>query len=131
VSRIAGVRERGAGLRRLETYADFADRVRATKRKLFLDRGEDQPQIPLAPSCYCGIRSDFLDYTVDRNLYKHGKYLPGAHIPIFPPERIFETKPDYVLTPTWNLKGEIMSQLTHIRNWGAKLVVPIPQVSVI
>ena len=67
---------------------------------------------------YCGIRVDFLDYTVDRNPYKHGKYLPGTHIPIFPPEKIFETKPDYVLILPWNLKDEIMSQLADIRSWG-------------
>jgi SAM-dependent methyltransferase len=135
-------REREAGLHRLETYADFADRVRATKRKLLSFMIE-------AKSCskslagygapgkgntllnYCGIRADFLDYTVDRNPYKHGKYLPGTHIPIFPPERIFETKPDYVLILPWNLKDEIMSQLAHIRSWGGKFVIPIPQVSVI
>jgi len=135
-------REREAGLLRLETYADFADRVRATKRKLlsFLIEAKSSGKSLAgygAPGKgntllnYCGIRTDFLDYTVDRNPYKHGKYLPGTHIPIFPPEKIFETKPDYVLILPWNLKDEIMSQLAHIRSWGAKFVVPIPQVSVI
>ena len=135
-------REREAGLHRLETYADFADRVRATKRKLlsFLIEAKSSCKSLVgygAPGKgntllnYCGIRTDFLDYTVDRNPYKHGKYLPGTHIPIFPPERIFETKPDYVLILPWNLKDEIMSQLTDVRSWGAKFVVPIPQVSVI
>jgi SAM-dependent methyltransferase len=135
-------RERGAGLHRLETYADFADRVRSTKHKLlgFLieakSRGESiagygAPGKGNTLLNYCGIRTDFLDYTVDRNPYKQGKYLPGTHIPIFPPERIAETKPDYVLILPWNLKDEIMSQLAYIREWGAKFVVPIPEVSVI
>ena len=135
-------REREAGLHRLETYADFSDRVRATKRKLlsFLIEAKGRGKSLAgygAPGKgntllnYCGIRTDFLDYTVDRNPYKHGKYLPGTHIPIFPPEKIFETKPDYVLILPWNLKDEITSQLAQIRSWGAKFVVPIPEVSVI
>ena len=135
-------REREAGLHRLETYADFANRVRATKRKLlsFLIEakscnkslaGYGAPGKGNTLLNYCGIRADFLDYTVDRNPYKHGKYLPGTHIPIFPPEKIFETKPDYVLILPWNLKDEIVSQLANIRSWGAKFVVPIPEVSVI
>lgn len=134
-------RERGAGLHRLETYAEFANRVRATKRKLlsFLIEakkcgkalaGYGAPGKGNTLLNYCGIRADFLDYTVDRNPYKHGKFLPGTHIPIFPPEKIFETKPDYVLILPWNLKDEIMSQLAQIRSWGAKFVVPIPEVSV-
>jgi hypothetical protein len=80
---------------------------------------------------YCGIRTDFLDYTVDRNPYKRGKYLPGTHIPIFPPEKIAETKPDYVLILPWNLKDEITARLPYIRDWDAKFAVPIPEVSVI
>jgi SAM-dependent methyltransferase len=134
-------REREAGLHRLECYAEFAHRVRATKRKLlsFLIEAKSNGKSLAgygAPGKgntllnYCGIRADFLDYTVDRNPYKHGKYLPGTHIPIFPPERIFETKPDYVLILPWNLKDEIMSQLADIRSWGAKFVVPIPEVSI-
>ena len=135
-------REREAGLHRLETYADFANRVRTTKRKLlsFLIEakncgkaiaGYGAPGKGNTLLNYCGIRADFLDYTVDRNPYKHGKYLPGTHIPIFPPEKIFETKPDYVLILPWNLKDEIMGQLAQIRSWGAKFVVPIPEVSII
>jgi len=80
---------------------------------------------------YCGIRTDFLDYTVDRNPYKHGKYTAGTHIPIFPPEKIQETKPDYVLILPWNLKEEIASQLSYIREWNGKCVVPIPDVEVL
>jgi SAM-dependent methyltransferase len=135
-------REREAGLHQTETYADFADRVRATKRKLlsFLIEAKSRGKSLAgygAPGKgntllnYCGIRTDFLDYTVDRNPYKHGKYLPGTHIPIFPPEKIAETKPDYVLILPWNLKDEITDQLAYIRDWGAKFVVPIPEVSII
>jgi hypothetical protein len=79
---------------------------------------------------YCGIRTDFLDYTVDRNPYKHGKYLPGTHIPVLPPERIAETRPEYVLILPWNLKDEVMEQMAFIREWGGRFVVPIPEVRV-
>ena len=80
---------------------------------------------------YCGIRRDFMDYTVDRNPYKQGRFLPGSHIPIYAPEKIDETKPDYVLILPWNLKDEIVDQMSHIRNWGGKLIVPIPKVEVL
>jgi len=79
---------------------------------------------------YCGIRSDLLAYTVDRNPYKHGKFLPGSHIPIFAPDRIRESKPDYILILPWNLKDEIMQQLSYVRDWGARFVVPIPEVRI-
>jgi C-methyltransferase C-terminal domain len=136
------LREREAGLHRLETYAAFAEQVRATKRKLLsflIDAktcgksiaGYGAPGKGNTLLNYCAIRTDFLDYTVDRNPYKQGKYLPGSRIPIFPPERIAETKPDYVLILPWNLKDEIAAQLAYIRGWGGKLVVPIPEVSVI
>jgi SAM-dependent methyltransferase len=135
-------REREAGLHRLETYADFAERVRATKRKLlsFLIEAKSASKSLAgygAPGKgntllnYCGIRTDFLDYTVDRNPYKQGKYLPGTHIPIFPPEKIAETRPDYLLILPWNLKDEITAQLAYIRGWDGKFVVPIPEVAVI
>jgi SAM-dependent methyltransferase len=133
--------EREAGLDRLETYAEFAERVRATKRALlsFLIEAKSSGKSLVgygAPGKgntllnYCGVRTDFLDYTVDRNPYKQGKFLPGTHIPIFAPEKIAETRPDYVLILPWNLKDEITAQLAYIRDWGAKLVVPIPEVSV-
>jgi SAM-dependent methyltransferase len=134
-------REREAGLDRLETYANFVHQVQATKRKLlsFLIDAKSRNKTIAAYGApgkgntllnYCGIRTDFLDYTVDRNPYKHGKYLPGTHIPIFAPEKIAETKPDYVLILPWNLKDEIATQLAYVRDWGAKFVVPIPEVSV-
>lgn len=133
--------ERRCGLDRLETYAGFVERVHATKRALlgFLIEekargrsiaGYGAPGKGNTLLNYCGVRTDFLDYTVDRNPYKHGRYLPGTHIPIFPPDRIVETKPDIVLILPWNLKDEIMAQLAYIRDWGAKFVVPIPELLV-
>ena len=113
-------REEKAGFARLETYFSFDEKVKETKRKIMAFLIE--PSGPASPSPgmarpekgntllnYCAIRTDFLDYTVDRNPYKHGKFLPGTHIPIFPPEKIRETKPDYVLILPWNLKNEIES----------------------
>ena len=79
---------------------------------------------------YCGIRTDFLDFTVDRNPYKQGRFLPGTHIPICAPERIDEVKPDYIFILPWNLKDEILAQLAHAREWGAQFIVPIPEPAV-
>ena len=134
-------REKAAGFDRLETYGMFAEKVRETKRKLleFLIEAKRKGKTIVgygAPGKgntllnYCGVRGDFIDYTVDRNTYKQGKYLPGTHIPIYPPERIKETKPDYVLILPWNFKDEIMGQLRYIRDWGGQFVVPIPEVRV-
>jgi hypothetical protein len=80
---------------------------------------------------YCGIRSDFIDYTVDRSPHKQGHFLPGTHIPIFPPDKIRETKPDYLLILPWNIKDEIMREMAQIREWGGQFVVPIPEVQVL
>ena len=135
-------REKAFGLDRLDTYIKFSEQVRDTKRKLlsFLIQAKDQRKSIVgygAPGKgntllnYCGIRTDFIDYTVDRNPYKQGKYLPGTHIPIFAPEKIIETRPDYVFILPWNLKNEIIQQLGYIREWGGKFVVPIPEISVI
>jgi SAM-dependent methyltransferase len=134
--------ERARGLERVQTYAAFGEQVRETKRKLltFLigaRRGGKTVAGYGAPGKgntllnYCGIRTDFVDYVVDRNPYKHGKYLPGSRIPIFPPDRITDTKPDYVLILPWNIADEIMSQMAHIRTWGGKFVVPIPELQVL
>ena len=79
---------------------------------------------------YCGIRQDLLDYTVDRNPYKQGKFLPGTRIPIYSPEQIERTRPDFVLILPWNLRDEIAEQLSFVRQWGGKLVVPIPRLEV-
>jgi hypothetical protein len=134
-------REEEAGFTRLETYFSFDEKVKETKRRILtflIDAkragksiaGYGAPGKGNTLLNYCGIRTDFLDYTVDRNPYKHGKFLPGTHIPIFPPEKIRETKPDYVLILPWNLKNEICEQLSYIREWGGKFVVFIPEVEV-
>jgi C-methyltransferase C-terminal domain len=80
---------------------------------------------------YCGIRTDFLEFTVDRNPYKQGRFLPGTHIPIYRPETIRERSPDYILILPWNLKTEIIAQLAYAREWGAKFIVPIPQARIL
>jgi SAM-dependent methyltransferase len=134
-------REHDAGLHRIETYRNFGEQVRETKRKLleFLIRAKREGRTIVgygAPGKgntllnYCGIREDFIDYTVDRNTYKQGRLLPGTHIPILHPDTINETKPDYVLILPWNFKEEIMAQMSGIRAWGGKFVVPIPEVTV-
>jgi SAM-dependent methyltransferase len=132
-------REEAAGFTSLEHYCNFAEQVKKTKRKIlkfFITAKEEGKTIAGygAPGKgntllnYCGIRTDFLDYTVDRNPYKQGKYLPGTRIPILSPERIAETKPDYLFILPWNFKDEIMQQCSYIREWGGKFVVPIPEV---
>jgi hypothetical protein len=134
--------EAASHMDRLETYSLFAEQVRETKRALldFLIQakrggksivGYGAPGKGNTLLNYCGIRTDFIDYTVDRNPYKHGKYLPGTRIPIFSPERIQETKPDYILILPWNLKNEIMDQMSYVREWGASFVVPIPRIQII
>jgi C-methyltransferase C-terminal domain/Putative zinc binding domain/Methyltransferase domain len=135
-------REEAAGYRKIETYTRFEERVRETKRKLLellIDAkragkriaGYGAPGKGNTLLNYCGIRSDFLDFTVDRNPYKHGRFLPGTHVPIFPPEKIEQEKPDYIFILPWNLKDEIMKQLAHARAWGAKFIVPIPEATVL
>jgi hypothetical protein len=133
--------ERARGLDRIEQYGSFRRQVEDTKRRLleFLITvkkdgksvaGYGAPGKGNTLLNYCGIRTDFLDYTVDRNPYKHGRFTPGTHIPIFPPEKINETKPDFVLILPWNVKDEIMAQMAHVRSWGGRFVVPIPTVTV-
>ena len=133
--------EIAAGYADLAVYRAFAERVRETKRRLLeflIEAKREGAQVVGygAPGKantllnYCGIRTDFLDYVVDRNPYKHGKYLPGTHVPVHPTERIAETKPDYIVILPWNLREEIAEQLEYTRDWGAKLVVPIPELEV-
>ena len=135
-------REIEAGFEALSTYADFTEQVKETKRKLldFLIQakrdgksvaGYGAPGKGNTLLNYCGIRTDFLDYTVDRNPYKQGMYLPGTRIPIYAPDKIRETRPDYVLILPWNFKDEIMKQMADIRSWGGQFVVPIPEVRVV
>ena len=134
-------REDAAGISRLKLYSTFTEQVKETKRALLeflIDAkragktiaGYGAPGKGNTLLNYCGIRTDFVDYTVDRNPYKHGRFLPGTHIPIHLPEHIRETKPDYVLILPWNLKDEIMQLNGYIREWGGKFVVPIPRVKV-
>jgi 2-polyprenyl-3-methyl-5-hydroxy-6-metoxy-1,4-benzoquinol methylase len=134
-------KEINEGYSKLDKYFTFAEKVRQTKRSLleFLIQlknrkksiaGYGAPGKGNTLLNYCGIRSDFLDYTVDRNPYKHGKFLPGTHIPIYAPSHIEETKPDYVLILPWNIKDEIINQLTYIKEWGGRFIVPIPEVKV-
>jgi len=135
-------REIEAGILRLETYARFAEQVRETKRRLlqFLIEvkrhgktvvGYGAPGKGNTLLNYCGIRTDFIDFTVDRSPYKQGKFLPGTRIPIHHPDRIRETKPDYVLILPWNFKDEIVEQMAFIREWGGRFVVPIPEASIV
>jgi len=134
-------REQAAGLLELGTYRSFAESVRQAKRDLLrcLIEAKQQRKSIVgygAPGKgntllnYCGIGTDFLDYSVDRNPYKQGKFTPGTHIPIYSPERICETRPDYLLILPWNLKDEIMQQMGHIREWGGKFIVPIPEATI-
>ena len=134
-------REQAAGFTRIETYLSFTERTKETKRKLleFLIRAKREGKAVAAYGApgkgntllnYCGIRSDFIDYAVDLSPYKHGLFTPGTHIPIFHPDKIKETKPDYVLILPWNLKEEIMKQMAYIGEWGGRFVVPIPEVKI-
>ena len=135
-------RDEEGGLRSADRYARFAEDVQESKRSLLelliaLRRdgkriaGYGAPGKGNTLLNYCGIRNDLVEYTVDRNPYKQGMYTPGTHIPIHPPERIAETRPDYVLVLPWNLVDEISSQLAYVADWGAKLIVPIPWATVI
>jgi len=135
-------REIEAGIRRLETYARFGEQVKETKRRLleFLIEvkrhgktvvGYGAPGKGNTLLNYCGVRTDFIDFTVDRSPYKQGKFLPGTRIPIHHPDRIRETKPDYVLILPWNFKDEIVEQMAFIRDWGGRFVVPIPEASIL
>ncbi len=135
-------REKDAGYETLEVYQGFQDKVQAQKRDLlsFLIEARRQGKRVVgygAPGKgntllnYCGIREDLLEFTVDRNPHKLGKYTPGTHIPIRSPEAIAEEKPDYLLILPWNLRDEITRQNAFIRDWGGRFVVPIPTVEVL
>jgi SAM-dependent methyltransferase len=134
-------REDDAGLSTPEPYASFAARVEETKRRLLevlisIKRegksvaGYGAPGKGNTLLNYCGIRGDLIDYTVDRNPYKQGRFLPGTHIPIAHPSKIAERRPDFILILPWNLKDEIIEQLSFVRDWGARFIVPIPEVVV-
>jgi SAM-dependent methyltransferase len=135
-------RERALGVETLGYYAGYSERVRETKRALleFLIRerragkrivGYGAPAKGNTLLNYCGVRGDFLDYTVDRSPHKQGLFLPGTRIPIRAPDAIFETRPDYVLILPWNLRAEIAAQMSAIRDWGGQFLVAIPGVELL
>lgn len=134
-------REQAAGFGRLDRYLSFGSVVEATKRKLlsFLITAKQEGKHVVgygAPAKgntllnYCGVRTDLMDYTVDRSPHKQGHFLPGVHIPIYSPERIRQTQPDYLLILPWNIRAEVMEQMAFVREWGCRFVVPIPEVKV-
>jgi 2-polyprenyl-3-methyl-5-hydroxy-6-metoxy-1,4-benzoquinol methylase len=134
--------ERSAGLDQCATYSAFSGQVTKTKLELldFLVKAKRAGKTIVgygAPAKgntllnFCGVRTDFIDYTVDKSLHKQGMFLPGTRIRVEAPERIFATKPDYVLILPWNLRDEIVTQMAGITAWGGKFVVPIPQISVL
>ena len=134
--------ESAAGFHTMSAYADFGERVKLTKNRILIKLIELKSQGKNivgygAPGKgntllnYCGIRTDYLDYTVDRNTYKQGTLLPGSRIPVYPVEKISETKPDYLFILPWNLTKEITGQLSYIREWGGKFIIPIPEVRII
>ncbi|MEV5494909.1 class I SAM-dependent methyltransferase [Nonomuraea fuscirosea] len=134
--------EKAAGLHDISGYIDFSERVAKVRRDLltFLVNAAEEGSTVVgygAPGKgntllnHCGVRPDLLAYTVDRNPYKHGKFTPGARIPIFPPERIAADRPDYVLVLPWNLRDELIEQLSFVRDWGGRLVFPIPTLEVV
>ncbi|MFI9380543.1 class I SAM-dependent methyltransferase [Kutzneria sp. NPDC052558] len=134
-------REKAAGLHELSGYTEFAAQVAKVRRDLlaFLTKAAAEGKTVVgygAPGKgntllnHCGIRPDLLAYTVDRNPYKHGRFTPGTRIPILPPERIAEDRPDYVLVLPWNLRDELVEQLAYVREWGGSLVFPIPELEV-
>ncbi len=134
--------EKNFGLSEIGGYKSFALKVNETKRKLLdmLIQAKDEGKRIIgygAPAKgntllnYCGIRTDFIDYTVDTNPYKQNKYLPGTHIPVLHPDEIRKTTPDYILILPWNIKDEIISQLQYVKDWNGKFIIPIPEVNVI
>jgi SAM-dependent methyltransferase len=135
-------RERAAGLDSIHTYRQFAGRVQETKdslRAFIADAKRRGKRIagygaPAKASTllnYCGIGAEAIDYTVDRNPHKQGRLVPGTRIPIHAPEKLAETRPDYVLVLPWNLRDEILAQLAYVRAWGGRFVIPVPRVEVI
>lgn len=133
--------EADAGLGDLATYRSFAAKVKETKNNLlsFLIQAKRDGRTVAGYGAaakgntllnYCGIREDYLEYVVDKSPHKQGLLLPGTHIRVEAPERLRETRPDYVVILPWNLRREIAEQIAYVREWGGKLVVPIPSLEV-
>jgi 2-polyprenyl-3-methyl-5-hydroxy-6-metoxy-1,4-benzoquinol methylase len=142
-SRVAAMREKETdfGLTKMATYTAFREKVKGTKDKLlkFLTEAKEAGKTVVGYGAaakgvtlvnYCGVRDDLVDYVVDKSPHKQNHFMPGVHIPIFGPQKIFETKPDYLLILPWNLKKEISEEMEGIRAWGGQFVVPIPEVQV-
>jgi len=134
-------REEEQGFEKLNLYLSFNQKVKSTKRSIldFLNQSKNADKILVgygAPAKgntllnYCGIRTDYIEYTVDRSPHKQGHFLPGTHIPICHPDKIRETQPDYLVILPWNLKDEIMKQMAYIRDWGGEFVTLIPEVRI-
>jgi hypothetical protein len=134
-------KERGNGLGELNIYKQFPKKVSETKHRLvkLLTEIKDSKKSVAAYGApakgntllnYCGIGSNFIDYTVDRSPHKQGRFLPGTHIPIYHPDKIKETQPNYLLILPWNIKNEVMQQMRFIREWGGKFIIPIPNIEV-
>jgi SAM-dependent methyltransferase len=134
--------ERASGLDRLEGYVAYPERVKRVKRALvtFLLDAHDHGRSAVAYGApakgntllnYCGIGTDLLQYTVDRSPHKQGRFLPGTHLPIFAPDHIRQTRPDYLVILPWNLRDEIIEEMSFIREWGGKFVIPIPELAVV
>lgn len=135
------VREERQGLRDIGTYRRFAAEIVQTKLSLLdflvgakrggkLVAGYGAPAKGNTLLNYCGVKEDLVPFTVDRSPHKIGKLLPGARIPILSPEAIAERRPDYILILPWNLRDEIMDQMSAVRNWGGRFVTPIPEVQI-
>jgi SAM-dependent methyltransferase len=134
-------REEAAGFNTLEHHLSFNEKVKKIKQNIldFMIKakrdgksiaGYGAPAKGNTLLNYCGIRTDFIDYTVDRSPHKQEHFLPGTRIPIYPPDKVSETKPDYLVILPWNLKEEIMNQMSYIRQWGGQFVVLIPEVKI-
>ena len=135
-------RELQLQMNRLPTYSSFGEQAKAAKRALltFLIEAKQSGKSVVAYGApakgntllnYCGIGTDFLEYTIDRSPHKQGRFLPGTRIPIYHPDKVMETKPDYLLILPWNLKDEICTQMTHVREWGCRFVMPIPRLKIL
>ena len=133
--------EEAAGLHTRQGHDGFAVQVATVRNDLvqfLVDRSREGATVAGygAPGKgntllnHCGIRSDLLSFTVDRNPYKHGRFLPGTHIPVHPVEHLADAKPDFIVILPWNLKKEISAQLEYTRDWGAQLVVPLPHLEI-
>jgi SAM-dependent methyltransferase len=135
-------RELDAGVNRLEFYDSFEERAARVKRQLleFLISAQESGKTVVGYGAaakantllnYCGVKTDMIEYVVDRSVYKQGRYLPGTHIPIYDPDRVRQTKPDYLLVLPWNIKEEIYAQMADVQDFGCRFVVPIPELAVI